>query len=105
MYTNFEKLLKLNGISAGKVAAETGITPSTFTEWKKGTYVPKLDKLQKIADYFNVTVDYLMGINRFVVEDIEIEFINLIREARRKGYTAEDLKMAMGMLDMARGNK
>jgi hypothetical protein len=37
MYANFEKLLKLNNTNAGKVAAETGITASTFTEWKKGT--------------------------------------------------------------------
>ena len=33
----------------------------TLSEWKKGTYTPKQDKLQKIADYFGVTLDYLMG--------------------------------------------
>lgn len=31
-----------------------------FTSWKKGTYKPKLDKLQKIADYFGVSVEYLL---------------------------------------------
>ncbi|MPN11830.1 hypothetical protein SDC9_159138 [bioreactor metagenome] len=31
-----------------------------LSEWKKGSYTPKQDKLQKIADYFGVTVDYLM---------------------------------------------
>jgi transcriptional regulator with XRE-family HTH domain len=105
MYANFEKLLKLNNTNSAKVAAETGITPSTFTEWKKGTYTPKLDKLQKIADYFNVTVDYLMGVNKFVVEDLEIEYINLTREAKQKGYSVDDLRLALDMLDMARGKK
>jgi len=105
MYSNFEKLLRLNNTNAGKVSAETGISPATLSEWKNGKYVPKLDKLQKIADYFGVTVDYLMGINKFIVEDIEIEYITLIKDARRRGYSVEDLKTAIAMLDMARGKK
>jgi hypothetical protein len=46
-----------------------------------------------------------MGVNRFVVDDLEIEYINLTREAKQKGYTAEDLRLALDMLDMARGKK
>ena len=60
MYEIFEELLKLHGITAYKVAKETGISTSTMTEWKKGKYVPKADKLQKIADYFDVSLEYLM---------------------------------------------
>ena len=102
MYSNFEKLLKITGVSAFQVAKATKITSSTFTEWKHGTYIPKVDKLQKIADYFGVTIDYLMGVNKFVVDDLEIEFIQIMREAKQKGYTAEDLKMAVDMLDMVK---
>jgi transcriptional regulator with XRE-family HTH domain len=105
MYSNFEKLLKIKGVTSFQVAKATGITPSTFTEWKKGSYVPKSDKLQKIADYFDVTIDYLMGHNKFVVDDLEMEFIDIVREAKRLGYSPEDLKLAMSMLDMARGKK
>lgn len=60
MYEIFQKLLDKHGITAYKVAKETGITTATLTNWKKGRYVPKQDKLQKIADYFGVTVEYLM---------------------------------------------
>ncbi|HCT63895.1 MAG TPA: XRE family transcriptional regulator [Lachnospiraceae bacterium] len=60
MYDMFERLLKEKGVTAYKVGKETGITPSTFTHWKNGEYEPKLDKLQKISDYFGVTVEYLM---------------------------------------------
>ena len=60
MYKIFEELLNLHGITAYKVAKETGISTSTMTEWKKGKYVPKADKLQKIADYFGVSLEYLM---------------------------------------------
>lgn len=60
MYEIFQKLLDKHGITAYKLAKDTGITTATLTNWKKGRYVPKQDKLQKIADYFGVTVEYLM---------------------------------------------
>ncbi len=60
MYEIFVKLLEKYGITAYKVSKATGIGGSTFTDWKNGRSVPKQDKLQKIADYFGVTIDYLM---------------------------------------------
>lgn len=60
MYEVFERLLAEHGITAYKVAKATGITTATLTSWKKGRYTPKQEKLQKIADYFGVTVEYLM---------------------------------------------
>lgn len=59
MYEIFEKLLLKYGVTAYRVAKETGITTATLTNWKKGKYTPKQDKLQKIADYFGVSLDYL----------------------------------------------
>lgn len=60
MYEIFENLMKEHGVTAYKVSKETGIATSTLSDWKKGRSTPKQDKLQKIADYFNVTVDYLL---------------------------------------------
>lgn len=60
MYEIFEQLLSKYGVTAYRVAKETGITTTTLTNWKQGKYTPKQDKLQKIADYFGVTVEYLM---------------------------------------------
>lgn len=61
MYDIFEELLQKHGITAYKVAKETGIATSTLSDWKKGRSTPKQDKLQKIADYFGVTLAYLLG--------------------------------------------
>jgi len=33
----------------------------TLSQWKNGRSTPKVDKLQKIADYFGVTIDYLLN--------------------------------------------
>lgn len=60
MYEIFERLMKLNGYTAYKVSVETGIAQSTLSDWKKGKSTPKADKLQKIADLFNVSLNYLM---------------------------------------------
>lgn len=61
MYDIFEQLLQKKGLSTYKVAKETGIAQSVFSSWKNGISSPKSDKMQKIADYLNVSVDYLMN--------------------------------------------
>lgn len=60
MYEIFEKLLKEYGVTAYQVAKATGISTASFTGWKQGKWNFKQDKLQKIADYFGVSIDYLM---------------------------------------------
>lgn len=60
MYEIFEKLLKDRGITAYRVSKETGVTTATLTSWKQGKYTPKPEKMQKIADYFGVSLSYLM---------------------------------------------
>lgn len=60
MYEIFEKLLEEHGVTAYRVAKETGVTTATLTSWKQGKYTPKPEKMQKIADYFGVSLAYLM---------------------------------------------
>lgn len=60
MYSIFEKLLQKHGVSAYRVSKDLGIAQSVLSSWKNGISTPKQDKMQKIADYFNVSVDYLM---------------------------------------------
>lgn len=60
MYEIYCKLRDQAHVKDADVVKATKITKSTFSDWKNGRSNPKLDKLQKIADYFGVTVDYLM---------------------------------------------
>lgn len=60
MYKNFEKLLSDRNLTAYKVSKDTGVSTATLTNWKKGNYKPKIDKLKILADYFGVTVDYFI---------------------------------------------
>lgn len=59
MYEMFEKLLKEGNLKIADVAKATGLSYSTFTDWKAGRYTPKAEKRQKIADFFGVPLEYL----------------------------------------------
>jgi transcriptional regulator with XRE-family HTH domain len=78
MYDVFEKLLKEHNFTAYKVAKDTGISYSTFSDWKAGRSSPKPDKLEKIADYFDISIDKLMGRNE--TEKRYNEFLGLIED-------------------------
>lgn len=60
MYEIFEQLLQKYGVTSYKVAKEAGVTQTALSNWKTGRSTPTVKTLQKIADYFGVTVDYLM---------------------------------------------
>lgn len=59
MYEIYCKLRDERGLKDADVVKATGITKSTFSDWKSGRSKPKQDKLQKIADFFEVSLDYL----------------------------------------------
>ena len=60
MYEKFDKLLQERGESINHVAKVTGIPKATLYEWMAGKYTPKIDKIKKIADYFNVPVSHFI---------------------------------------------
>lgn len=61
MYEIFERLLKERGVTTCQVSKVTGISTAAFTGWKQGKWNFKIDKFQKIADYFDVPLQYLVS--------------------------------------------
>lgn len=49
-----------NNITPSNLVEKIGIARGSVTKWKNGS-IPQSSTLQKIADYFGVTVDYLLG--------------------------------------------
>lgn len=62
MYEIFERLLKERGISVAEFSRQTGISKSTLSDWKNGRFRLKDDKRRIVADYFDVSLDYLDGL-------------------------------------------
>lgn len=61
MYEIFEHLLQKHNVTPYKVAKEAGVTQTALSNWKSGRSTPTTKTLQKVADYFGVTIDYLMN--------------------------------------------
>lgn len=98
MYSIFEELLQKHGVSTYKVAKETGIAQSVFSSWKNGISTPKQDKMQKIADYFNVSLEYLM--NGIEKEGGETYYLN--DETRKVAQDIFENKELRMLFDAAR---
>lgn len=73
--TVFDRIKNLSdnqGKSMQSVAEDIGMSKNIFYRWK--TTEPKAVDLQKVADYFNVSVDYLLGrTNSKAIEPVSIE--------------------------------
>ncbi len=55
------ELMKERGISSKKLSDDTKISTGNISDWKSGRSQPSLDKMRIVADYFDVSIDYLMG--------------------------------------------
>lgn len=60
MYKKYAELRDKHGFSDYRVALETGISKSMFSEWKAGRSNPKADKLLLIAKLFDVSIEYFL---------------------------------------------
>ena len=62
MYKRIDELLTEKGITGAKMSSDLGMSRSFMTELRKGRAKSfKLETAQKIADYFGVSADYLLG--------------------------------------------
>lgn len=86
----FSKTCKEKGTTPNGVCAAIGLSNATPTHWKNGT-LPKADVLVKIADALDVSVDYLLGIQKKSapgddVRNALIEKITRMSDAQAKSF-------------------
>ena len=55
------ELRKLAGLSQKELAKILNCSQNMISQWENGTRDPSTDTLKAMADYFNVTIDYLLG--------------------------------------------
>ena len=55
-FSVLEKKASEKAVTIAKVANDLGFSPSTLYGWRDGLYQPKMDKIQKIAEYFGAEV-------------------------------------------------
>lgn len=58
VFERIESLRKAQGISQGKLEKELGFSNGSISKWRNST--PTYERIQKVAEYFGVSADYLM---------------------------------------------
>ena len=58
VFDRIEQLRKTQNLSQGKLEKELGFSNGSISKWRNST--PTYERLQKVADYFGVSVEYLM---------------------------------------------
>lgn len=110
MYEIYEKLLLIKGLTTADVCRATGISQSTMSNWKKRGNDLSAKNAQKVADFLDVSVDYLMSgkettkgwyLNEETAELAQELFENpdykMLFDAAR-GSDPESMKLAADML-------
>lgn len=62
IYERIRKLCKERNISIYRLEKELGFSSCSICKWKSSS--PSVDKLRKVADYFQISVDYLLEIDK-----------------------------------------
>ena len=107
MYKNYERVRNSKGLKDSDVCKATGISSATMSEWKKGRYQPKLDKLEKIAKFLNVNIEAItQGTTpeQLAGAIVHSKEMKLLIEAA-KGSASKDLLLAAELLNRMKGPK
>lgn len=101
LYQRIRELCSKKGISISRLESDLGFGNSSIKKWEK-TSSPSVDKIIKVASYFDVSVDYLLGRTDIVSSVSEIigdEDIISFQRARQK-MTPKDRERMMQMLKL-----
>lgn len=78
-FDKLDKLCKEKSVSMTKLVLDIGMSKSAVTYWKNNDTTPKAEVLQKIADYFNVSISYFFDEEKTspatMTEDEELQYV------------------------------
>ena len=56
-----KSLRKIEGLTQRELAEKVGLKQNSYSDWENGKLEPNIEMLVKLADYFGVSIDYLMS--------------------------------------------
>lgn len=74
--TRLRALMKSAKATQQDVAAAVGTTRQAISQYADGSVQPNIEKLYKIAEYFNVSADYLLGLADVTASNVDDKAIN-----------------------------
>ena len=65
-----KELREKQNLTQSGLAKKLNITRSAVNAWEMGISIPNVEKLVELSSLFNVSVDYLLGVNSSVPENL-----------------------------------
>lgn len=77
-----KKAVKEQNTTVGKMLSDCGLSVNTLSSMQSGGYYPRLEAITKIADYLDISVDYLLGrdVQHGELPDDELALLKAYRE-------------------------
>lgn len=95
MVEKVRHLCKINGITIAKLEKDLGVGAKIFYKWDKSD--PKMSSVKAVADYFNVSVDYICGRDeKEPISQLDQQF--LVEYKKLTAESKEHLKQYMQFL-------
>lgn len=99
----YKKLRKENGLTQEELASKLHVTQTTISKWEQGRVIPDITTLELIADFFNVTIDFLLGRNnnttKSLIEDNSITIYARGGGVRKYKLSKKKLEAIQALLD------
>lgn len=101
-----KELRENKGMNQREFAADFGVSAGTIGMWESGAREPKtLEDLQRIADYFGVSVDYLLGREDNKIapapkserQSSDDTFVRIRRTREQRGIKQKDFALSIGI--------
>lgn len=103
-----KELMFLDQISRRSLSVKTGLQRKSILNWLEGKYFPRYDALIKLADFFNVSIEYLLGketanegkaaVCKCAVSEVPARFLSILNSfVEKEGYTKYRLAKSLCM--------
>lgn len=100
IYDRIRVLCARNGISVNQLEKDLGFGSSSTSKWIPGKTVPSIDKVKKVADYFGVSIEYLVGSSEIEdTADTILKDSDYISFQRAKTANPERYKIALEIIN------
>lgn len=96
-YDIIKELAEKQKISIRRLEENLGFGNGTLNRWRTNT--PGVDKLEKVADYFGVTTDYLLGREKKKLEkNVDLSDDTVIMTYQGKPLSPEDRELILRLM-------
>lgn len=105
------ELRKTRNLSQAKVAKALKVAQNTYSYWESGKYQPDIQALNRLADFYQVSVDYLLGKtedptpsnikNKDYINQVEKNVITLYRNANMQAQKIAEAALKIGQIKKA----